>query len=266
MYGTHHRTTIRLTRLADARIQNVEQRVLLLVVFHRLFLVRLGLRGTVGCHLVNQTGKVFAFCCSLFVGFGNGFRISFLLLCGFGCVLRSLVHTGILVVDLRQLGKNLAQFIRLPELQIGTSLKQFAHALWFLDARQLNQDATRLCQTLDIGLNHAETVNTGAQHVKRVVNGTVHLLAQHVLHLFVGGGGRHFLLQFECGENACQLGIGIHLVERLKEQRQEVRVARALFLQRHVHRTGECFRCVVTAQRAENVRHRHLHNNVHTAL
>ena len=97
---------------------------------------------------------------------------------GLGCVSGSslgcggvscfhLAHSGSqLAVQSHQERHNLLGIIGLPEFQVGASLQQLTHAVGFLDTRHFNHDTTLLAfKSLDVGLYHTETVDTGAEHV-----------------------------------------------------------------------------------------------------
>ena len=87
-----------------------------------------------------------------------------------------------------------------------------------------------MSQFLDIRLNNTETVDTRTEHVERVLNSTVNLLADHFLYLCIGRVQRHFVLQLESREDRSQLTIRIYLAVRLNEQRHEIGTAGFLFL------------------------------------
>ena len=57
------------------------------------------------------------------------------------------------------------QFVSCVEFKISSTLQQLLHTLGFLDTRKFEQDAAGALQLLNVGSNHTEAVNTGAQHL-----------------------------------------------------------------------------------------------------
>ena len=80
-------------------------------------------------------------------------------------------------IELREVGSHLRSVVSLPELKVGTTLKELTYTLWLLDAGEFHHDASALSlNLLDVGLHHAEAVDTCAEHIERVVNGLFHTL------------------------------------------------------------------------------------------
>ena len=86
--------------------------------------------------------------------------------------------------------------IGFPELEVSTSLKEFADTLGFFDSRHFHHDLTGLslsAEDLDVRLSDAKSVNTRAHHLVGVFNCGVDLFVQCFLHLRVGGVVRDVL-------------------------------------------------------------------------
>ena len=141
--------------------------------------------------------------CLLFSGFGSavvsgdslcefvnrcvGFDLlfNFLYFSAFS-LLGSEVGSTQFAVDLCDLRQQLGEVVGLPELEVSRSLEEFTYTLRLLDTRKLDQDTTGLSQFLDVRLNNAETVDTGAEHHKRVVDSAFYFLTDYALYFFVG--------------------------------------------------------------------------------
>ena len=260
MYGTYHRSAVCLTCLIDRRVEDGEQRVVLLVFCQLCGLV--SLQGCAVCaEAVHQCCQLIALClrCLCLCGFYLLCRLHFFCLCFRSC-------SGELAVDLCQHGQQLGCLIGLPELKVGGTLEQLAHTLRLFDTRQLYQDTARLGQLLDVRLNYTETVDTRTEYVERVLDGAVNLLADDFLHFRVGGGQGNFVFELEGREDGCQLAVGVHFTVRLDEERYEISTARFLFLSGECHRLFVVGSLVVTAQCVQDVRDGHFHRHVHTAL
>ena len=109
-----------------------------------------------------------------------------------------------------------------PELQRSSSLEELAHTLRLLHTGKLHEDTPRRPDLLDIRLRHAETVDTAAQDVERVVDGTLGLLPQHADHLFVGAGGGDLLAQLLRVEDQRQRSVARQVGVRTREERDEI--------------------------------------------
>ena len=124
---------------------------------------------------------------------------------GLGCVCLS-TSTSKTLVELYQIWLYLLVVICLPELQVGTTLQELTHTLWFTNTRHLHHDTSLLSfQFLDVWLNNSELINTVAYHIEGIVNSSLYLFAQHTLHLVVRTLCAHFALQLLCSEDCCKL-------------------------------------------------------------
>ncbi len=195
--------------------------------------------------------------------------LSVCVLVGSGTVFlgRMVVIVGQSLVKLHEIRRDFLVVIGLPELQVGASLQQFAHALRLTDTRHLDHQAAFLSlELLDVGLYDAKLVDTVAHHVVRVVDGCGDFCAQCLLHLVVGALRAHLSLELLCGEYLCQtVPRGILLV-CLDEERDEVSLAGLLLflglLERfHIGGVG-----LVVGQSVDNVGHGNLQHHVHSAL
>ena len=252
MNGTYYRSAVSLTCLVNRRVEDSEERVGLLVLSDLSSLICL-----YSSAVTQQFSEFIALC----------FRRFF---CFYFLSLRSLFYfrsgSRELAVDLCEHRQQLGSLVGLPELQVSRSLEQFTNTFRLFDTRKLDQDTTRLSEFLDVRLNNTETVDTGTEHVERVLDSTVHLFADHFLYLSVGRGEGHFVLQLKSREDRSQLTVRIYFVVRLDEERHEVCTAGFLFL---LGKRQSCFvvrRLVMTAQCIEDVRNGYLHCYVHTAL
>ncbi len=103
----------------------------------------------------------------LLVGLGLG---QFCLFTDGGAVLDRrgiLVAVGQTLVELLQIGQHLVGVVGLPEFEVGRTLQQLTHALGLADSRHLNANtALGALHLLDVGLHHAELVDTCADHIE----------------------------------------------------------------------------------------------------
>ncbi|OAV75844.1 hypothetical protein Barb7_00495 [Bacteroidales bacterium Barb7] len=128
-----------------------------------------------------------------------------------------------LLVDFRQT-------VRFPKLQIGTSLQQTADTFRFLYARQFHEDTSCRFQTLDIGGNYTEAVDTGTQYVERIVNGTFQFGFQYGNNLCIRALRGNLFFQVEGAEYGGQTGIRIQPFIFFGEQVDKVPAYRVLAL------------------------------------
>ena len=102
------------------------------------------------------------------------------LLCS-GCIVGSIV--GKTAVELLQVRNYLFSIVGFPEFEVRTTLQKLTHALGFFDTWHLNHNAAGLSfEFLDVGLYDTKLVNTGANNVERVVNGSLNFLTKHFLY------------------------------------------------------------------------------------
>ena len=163
-------------------------------------------------------------------GFGNGFAFSVFghgrLFClGFTQRVLGFAGLGNLVVGLDEELLHLRKVVGLPELELCGSLEEFAHTLRVFDTGQFDEDTARVLHLLDVGLGHAETVDTGAENLVGTVDGTVAFALQNLQHVAVGRvDGDAFVLEF-IQENGSKTGVGVHFFVGLTEQGDEVALA-----------------------------------------
>ena len=173
-------------------------------------------------------------------------------------------HTG---VELCQEGNDLFSIIGLPELQVSRTLQELTHALRLTDTRHFDHDAAVLTfELLDVGLHNAELIDTGADHVERVVDSRLHLSAQGLLDLLVVALRRNLALQLLCGEDLGEMTVGGVLVECLDEQRDEVVLAGFFLSLGFLHRLHEISVFLVIGEHVNDIGHGDLEDHVHTTL
>ena len=167
-----------------------------------------------------------------------------------------------------ELARDLAPLVGLVELEVGGALQQLLHALGLLDARQLKQNAARALQLLDVGGHNAKLVDTGAQHLVAVVDHRVHLVGEVALDLVGIGIGVVFHL-LHVAEELIQvvfIRCPVELLQLVAERLHILVLSRAVVLD-----IGDCLveilvlRCGI-GQSFQNVGHRNLQGDVHTAL
>ena len=169
-------------------------------------------------------------------------------------------------INLAEPGQHFCALIGLPELEVSGSLKELTYTLGLLDTRQLDEDTSGLVQLLDVGLNDTEAVDTRAEHVERVVDSSVHFLAQHFFNLCIGGVEGHFVFELKRREHRRELRIGVLLFVRLDEKCDEVDLAVFLLLFSSSHGLCEVLAGVVARKCIQDVGNTHFHRYVHTAL
>ena len=176
-------------------------------------------------------------------------------------------HSGTLGVQANQRRHYLLTVVGLPELQVGTTLQQLTHALGLFDTRHFHHDTTVASfQLLDIGLHHAKLVNTVAHHIERVVNGALHLCTQCALYLCIGALCAHLALHLLGGKHLCQAMARCILLIILDKERNEVRLTGLFLFLCLLHGFGEGCIFLVVGKYSHHIGHRHLKDNVHTAL
>ena len=177
---------------------------------------------------------------------------------------------GEAVVYFNQSGLQFVERISFPEFEVCASLKQFAHALRFLDARHFHHDLTDLTfavQHLDVGLSHAEAVDTRAHHLVGVFNGGCHLFGEHFLHLVVRRVVGDILFLELGGKHAAEAVFAVLL---LVDRNEDVHEVGAFFLGL-LACIGEClgeggFAGAFTGEALHHVGHAHFEDNVHAAF
>ena len=148
-------------------------------------------------------------------------------------------------------------------------MEELTHALRLLDTGHLHHNAAFLTlEGLDVGLHHAEAVDTGAEHVVRVVDGTLHFAAQHLLHFLVGALRGDLVAQLLGGKQLSQRAFGGQFTIVLDEKRDKIFLALSGLLGGLLHSLAECFVgfFLVVGERLHHVGHAHFQHDIHTAL
>ena len=138
----------------------------------------------------------------------------------------------------------------------------------FLDTRQLDNDSSGDVCFTDIGLSNTKTVDTSTKNIKRVVDSSVSLFADHVKNFLVTSSDFDLFFHFVSTENSrgCQLRSRGNFFECLTEKGHEVfRTGNS-----HLHGLLDCLiesgiRAVV-CQTFYHVYHVNFHGHVHTTL
>ena len=199
------------------------------------------------------------------VGF-HFFHFLFSNLCG-GVGFRINTLVGYACVELHEEGNDFLSVVGLPEFEVGRALQQLTHTLRLADTRHFHHDTTVLTfEFLDVGLNDTELVDTGANHVERVVDGVLHFFAQHFLDFLVGALRRHLALQLLRGEDFSQTTLAGIVLPSLDEERNEVVLTAFLLGLRLVHRFHEGGVGLVVGQHVDYVWNRNFQNHVHTTF
>ena len=187
---------------------------------------------------------------------------------GGGCGVSALYAcSSKLGVQLDEEGHSLAGGIGLPELEVGRTLEELTHAVGLLDTGELHHDATLLTlKGLDVGLHNAEAVDTCADDVEGVINGCLHLFAQHGLHLTVGALGVHLAAQLLRSEELGEVAVGRQCLVVLDEKRDEIALtglSLCLGLFNGLIEVGIFF---VIGERLDHIGHTDFEDDVHTTL
>ena len=189
------------------------------------------------------------------------------LLCLGSIGFRVTTRIGYLLVKLLQIGEYILGIIGLPELQVSTTLQEFAHTLRLADTRHLHHDTTCLSlQFLDVGLHHAKLIDTGAYHVERVVYGRLHFRTQCLLHFNVRALGRNLALQLLRSEYLRQLMAGSVLMVSVYEMGDEVASLSLFLCPGFSHGLGETYIGLVVGQGFNYVGDGNLQDDVHSTL
>ena len=232
---THSRIGHRLPVLRKSGLQTREKRILTFPQLHFFTFLR-------------QFGKIPA--CALFLGH-NRFTIVF--------------HTGDHLIGCCQTGINLIQIIGFPKFEIGTTLQKFTHTFGLFHTGKLHKNTTVFFETLYIGSNHTETVDTGTQYIERVVDGTVQFLTQNSNDLVIGSTRSNFFFQLIGTENRCQPDIRIQFFIFIYKNRQKVGVV-GLIGRCSVESRIEFGVGIVIGKRSQHISNRNLQRYIHTAF
>ncbi len=191
----------------------------------------------------------------------------FIGLCGVGNSLLLGITIGDALIELLQIRQDLISIVSLPELQVCGTLQKLTHTLRLTDTRHLYRDTTLgTLHLLDIGLNHAKLVDTRANHIERVVDGSGHLRANDLLHLAVSAGRRDFALQLSSGKHLGKLVARGILVVSVDEKGDEVALCGLQLLASLIHGTGKGDVGLVIGKILHHVGHGDLKDYIHTAL
>ena len=170
-------------------------------------------------------------------------------------------------VKLHEVGNDFLGVVGLPEFKVGRALQQLTHTLRLANTRHFHHDTAVLTfEFLDVGLHHAELVDTRANHVERVVDGRLYLGAQCALHFLVGALRRNLALQLLRGKNLGQTAVASVVFPSLDEERDEVVLAGFLFGLRLVHGFLKGGVGLVVGQHFYDIGNGDFQNHVHTTL
>ena len=169
------------------------------------------------------------------------------------------------VIGLHQRRIDLLVFVSGPEFEAGRPLQQFADAFRLLDARQFHQYPSRIFKTLDIGLRHAELVDTVAKHVERVFDRAFGRRPEHFDHFGVRTVRGDLFAQFRRIENIAQPTAVRNLFVGFGKKRDIIlRTVFLLFAGLH-QRLVETGILAVVRKRPDHILDRDLQHDVHTA-
>ena len=270
---TYDRASAVLVTLVERRNQNREQRVFgppgfavelfgVVGVAGRQF-VEQRVFGSVRRKFFRQFGQIVGFA----VGkrglgrrrFGDGRDGALRLFVGLNLFYRSQVFIGRL-----QGRREFRKFIGFPKFQLGRTLEQFAHTFRFLYARQLNQDTFGGAEFLNVGLRHAEFVDTLTQDLIRAVERPFGFFPDGRDNGAVGRVGVH-RFHFEA-EDGSHLRVRVHFVPHRFEDADEVAVRfNAVAFDGRRHNAVEQRVGAVAGKGSYDIGRRNLHQYVHTA-
>ena len=137
----------------------------------------------------------------------KGYAIDSCAIAGYRNVLLSLGHEHVL-----ECASNFTGLISLPELKVGRTLKKFLHTFGLLHARQLDKNTAGLLETLDVGGNYTETVDTVTEHVERVRKSRLHLALDDRNNFSIAGALGNLLLELIGAEDVSQLSSWVDLL------------------------------------------------------
>ena len=157
--------------------------------------------------------------------------------------------------------------IDLPEFQLGGALQQVGDTLGLFHAGKFHEDTAALEQ-LQVGLGHAETVDTGTEDLERAVRNLAGLFLQPGDNLGVGGildAGT--LAEIGAQVRIVKLQRTLLLVEIVHENIDKVAVRRVgELLLRILESSLEQLVILVDGQALHHIRHGDFQGDVHTAL
>ena len=210
-------------------------------------------RSIVNGQLVDQRTAV----CNL--GLGGGVLLS--------CFAAS-VDGGQVLVGSFEEADSFGVVVGLPELELGSTLEEFADALRLLDTRQLNQDTLRSAQLLDGRLGNTELIDTLADNLVGAVVGIGSLGADGLDNVVVVVTHLDFVAEVAAAEDGSQRDIGVEGDNLLVEQGDKVAVGGHLLLgQGIVDSLDEGgVLGIGGGQGTHNIDRRDLEHHVHTAL
>ena len=155
----------------------------------------------------------------------------------------------------------------LPKLKISRSLQQLTYTFRLTNTRHFYHDTPFLTfQFLDIRLNNTEFIDTGTYHIKRVIDGRLHLFTQYTFYLRVSTLRRNLALQLLCCKQFGQLMTRCILMIILDEKRNKVALTFFFFRLSLLQRLHESSTRLMIGQCFDYVRNANLKDNVHTSL
>ena len=121
----------------------------------------------------------------------------------------SLGVAGVGVAERLQGHLQVGEGVCFVEFEVCSTLQQLANTFRFFHAREFEQDAAGVFELLDIRRNYAESVDTGAKHVVRVVDHSRNLFFEDAFHFVVAHSGLNL---FYVAENLIQTAVANLLV------------------------------------------------------
>ena len=131
-------------------------------------------------------------------------------------------------IGINQIVVNLIGRIGLPELKVGRTLQQFLNTFRLLYTRKFHQDTAGLLQLLNVRSNNAETVDTVAEYVERIAQGSLHLLLDNRKNFRIRRILLYLVLQLISAEHLSETCIRIDFAEIGSESIQELVTAGSL--------------------------------------
>ena len=169
-------------------------------------------------------------------------------------------------IDFHHSIQNLCCFEGFPEFQLRRPLQEFANPVWVINPGQLDIDTTGTLLTLDIGRGDPELVNTGAQDIKRTIDGALGLGTDHFNHFLIGGIKIDPALILASRKNAGQAVFGSHFAVGLNKQGHKIGLGTRLTLGCQIHGSVKTSVLALVAEGPDNILNLHFHDHVHPTL
>ena len=120
--------------------------------------------------------------------------------------------------------------------------------------------------TLDIGRGNPEFVNTGAQDIKRTIDGALGLGTDHFDHFLIGGIKIDPTLILAGCKNAGQSVVGSHFAVGLNKEGHKIRLRTRLTLSCQIHGSVKTGVLALVAEGPDNILNFDFHDHVHPTL